>query len=145
MLRYPRYLLFVLVLGAALLIAGCGSGGGDATRVEVRAAEFSFAPATLTLSAGTPYRLLFRNSGSVLHDWTVAGIPAEGMSASGSGGHDMAGMSVPAGQAALHVSAEGGKSAELTFTPTQPGEYEYECTVTGHREAGMRGRLVVQG
>lgn len=140
----------LVILGAALT-AGCGSGAGsDPTRIEVRASEFSFAPATVTLIVGTPYRLVFRNDGKTLHDWTVPNIPVQGVAVRGAGGHDMGspsmgGMGMPADQAALHIATDGGKSSELTFTPTQAGEYEYECTVPGHRELGMRGRLVVQG
>ena len=38
----------------------------------------------------------------------------------------------------------GGGSGTLEFTPTEPGEYEYYCTVPGHKEAGMLGTLVVE-
>lgn len=143
--------LSALVIVGAALTAGCGSGAGNgATRIEVRASEFSFAPATVTLTAGTRYRLVFTNDGKTLHDWTVPNAPVQAVQERGAGSHDMGsmgmgGMGMPGGQAALHVAADGGKSSELSFTPTQAGEYEYQCTVPGHRELGMRGRLVVQG
>jgi uncharacterized cupredoxin-like copper-binding protein len=142
--------MLALAVGVAALTAACGSGGGgQARRIDVRASEFSFTPATVTLTAGTRYRLVFKNDGKTLHDWTISSIPAQDVAEQGSGGHDMGATTMgergmPAGNAMLHVSAEGGKSGELTFTPTQAGEYEYECTVPGHRELGMRGRLVVQ-
>jgi uncharacterized cupredoxin-like copper-binding protein len=31
----------------------------------------------------------------------------------------------------------------IEFTPSQPGEYEFFCSVPGHKEAGMRGTMVV--
>jgi uncharacterized cupredoxin-like copper-binding protein len=43
----------------------------------------------------------------------------------------------------LHVAAGPGQSATLDFTPSKPGTYEFWCTVPGHKEAGMRGTLVV--
>lgn len=36
-----------------------------------------------------------------------------------------------------------GKRASVTFTAAAGGVYAYICTVSGHRQAGMEGRLVV--
>ena len=38
---------------------------------------------------------------------------------------------------------EPGTTATVLFTPTQIGEYEFECTIPGHKEAGMVGRVTV--
>ncbi|MDA0302102.1 MAG: plastocyanin/azurin family copper-binding protein [Chloroflexi bacterium] len=43
----------------------------------------------------------------------------------------------------MHVAAEAGRVAEIEFTPTQAGTYVFYCTVPGHREAGMEGKLIV--
>ena len=56
-------------------------------------------------------------------------------------GHDMGGLSE---EPELHMAAAGGQSATLEFTPSKPGTYEFWCTVSGHKEAGMNGTLVVQ-
>lgn len=54
--------------------------------------------------------------------------------------HDIA---VPAFDAkSSHVLARG-SSTEITFRAGKPGEFEYYCTVPGHRLAGMRGKIVV--
>ena len=45
--------------------------------------------------------------------------------------------------ATLHVHALSDKQVTVTFTPTDPGTYEFYCTIPGHREAGMVGSLVV--
>jgi len=37
-----------------------------------------------------------------------------------------------------------GATSEITITIEEPGEYEYYCSVPGHREAGMVGKLIVQ-
>lgn len=140
--------LGTLALAGAILVSGCSSGdgvSGNATRIDVLAADFRFDPPDLTLKAGQQYSLLFKNAGSTLHDWTIDGIPSQTVAVNASGGHDMGSATMPAVAAQLHVAADAGKTDELTFTPTQPGEYEYSCTVPGHRELGMRGRLAVQG
>ncbi|MCH7860368.1 MAG: multicopper oxidase domain-containing protein, partial [Proteobacteria bacterium] len=36
-----------------------------------------------------------------------------------------------------------GTTASVIFTATEPGEYEFFCTIPGHKEAGMVGRLIV--
>lgn len=46
-------------------------------------------------------------------------------------------------EAVLHVHTGSGEQASVTFTPTEPGTYEFYCTVPGHREAGMIGQLTV--
>ncbi len=142
----------ILALGTlaflgTVLVAGCASsgtgGGGNPTRLEVQAKDFGFDPSVLTLKAGRQYTLMFKNAGSTLHDWTIAGIPSQVVAGNAAAGHDMGSTAMPAA-AELHVAADASKASELTFTPTQAGEYEYVCTVPGHRELGMRGRLVVQ-
>lgn len=57
------------------------------------------------------------------------------------GGHDMGHM---AETPDLHIAVKPGGTSTLTFTPTEPGEYEFNCSVTGHKEAGMVGKLIVK-
>jgi uncharacterized cupredoxin-like copper-binding protein len=43
----------------------------------------------------------------------------------------------------VHMSTMPGGSTTIKFTPQEAGEYEVFCTVEGHKEAGMIGKLVV--
>ena len=43
----------------------------------------------------------------------------------------------------VHVAAATGHVGNVTFTPTEAGEYEYYCTVAGHKVSGMVGKLTV--
>ncbi len=49
-----------------------------------------------------------------------------------------------ADQPKLHVVAAAESRGTLTFTPTKPGQYEFYCTVAGHKEAGIVGVLTVK-
>lgn len=44
----------------------------------------------------------------------------------------------------LHIAAEGDEHADLIFEAREPGEYVFYCSVTGHRENGMVGRIIVE-
>jgi uncharacterized cupredoxin-like copper-binding protein len=68
-------------------------------------------------------------------------IPVDGtVQTVGHGGHD---MGDEVGPLDLHVGAAANGSGTIEFTPSQPGTYEFFCTVAGHKEAGMVGSLVV--
>lgn len=151
-------ILLLTTLAAALFLAGCASndaarGRASAMQIRMDARDLSFEPGALTLTAGTAYELTLTNQGALLHDWTVESIPVRDVTEKGSGAHDMGQMPGMSGSSTangdpttrLHIAAQGGKTGSLRFTPTRAGEYEFWCTVPGHREAGMRGRLVVTG
>jgi nitrite reductase (NO-forming) len=53
--------------------------------------------------------------------------------------HDMAGM-----QTTMHAAIEAGQESTLEFKATQTGTYTFYCTIAGHREAGMTGKLIVK-
>ena len=133
----------ILVLAAlALALAACSSAAPASNTVQVvtlDATEFKFEPATIQVAAGRPVKVMFRNKGSVEHDWSIMKITVAGKQESG----DTHGMSNMAADPAVHVAAMNGQSGQLEFTPTEPGTYEFWCTVAGHKEAGMVGKLVV--
>lgn len=45
---------------------------------------------------------------------------------------------------AVMVDATPNGTSIVEFIPTQPGEYEFYCSIPGHREAGMVGKLIVE-
>jgi uncharacterized cupredoxin-like copper-binding protein len=137
-----RIVALVVPAGLAALAAGCGARAAPAASavaagtqvVQVRATEFGFAPDTIRVTAGVPVRLVLTNAGQIEHDLRVDRVPATGVRASARGhGHG--------GEVAAH--AEKGQQAWVEFTPTTPGTYDLTCTISGHKEAGMTGALVV--
>lgn len=83
--------------------------------------------------------MVLANQDSVEHDISVTHIAVKVHQAGHGGGHGTGGKGP-----ALHVHAEAGTSEAVEFTPTEAGTYEFYCTVSGHKEAGMIGRLVVK-
>jgi uncharacterized cupredoxin-like copper-binding protein len=107
-----------LLTGCRLVARGAPSGP---QQVTVQASEFSFSPANLTVKANQAVQVTLRNSGSVVHDWTVQGL-----------------------EPPVHVQAQPGQSASGQFTFNRAGTFRIICVEPGHEAAGMVGQLIVQ-
>ncbi|MEX0587507.1 MAG: cupredoxin domain-containing protein [Patescibacteria group bacterium] len=95
--------------------------GEEVTEVAVTGDSYKFTPSTITVPAGGKIRLTFTNAASVAHDLIISDL---GISTSLLGPGD---------------------SQTLEFTaPSQPGSFEFICSVAGHEDLGMRGTLVVE-
>lgn len=92
---------------------------GGAESVEVDMVDIAFDPTEITIPANTDVTLNLVNRGAAVHNFT---IESQGISSG-----DYA----------------AGQSGTLVIN-LPPGEYEYVCTIPGHREAGMVGTLIVQ-
>jgi uncharacterized cupredoxin-like copper-binding protein len=135
--------LFVLALVLTFTLAACGgaAAGPSSTApktITLNMTEFQFQPAEITANVGQPIKLVMKNNGTVLHDFVSTDAMAEVM-AEQSAMHDMAEM-----ETAMHAAVEPGQQSTLEFKATQPGTYTFSCTVPGHKEAGMVGKLIVK-
>jgi plastocyanin len=129
----------MLAAASVVVLAACGDGdagtdaGGspiftpatdvpdDAHTLHVRAGDFFFDPAGVTVPAGLPVALTLQNFGQVEHDWLAL---AEG---------DRAIVDA-------YVYADAGETTTGMFT-LEAGTYTVICTIDGHREAGMEGTV----
>jgi plastocyanin len=127
MLSHPsinRLMLPAALSAAMLLSAACGqaqpttAGGGSATEVRLATSEWKFAPDTLKVPVGKPVTLVLENKGMIEHD-------------------------VKADVLGVHVHANPRQTSRQTLTFDKPGTYDYECSIPGHKEAGMKGKIVV--
>lgn len=111
------------ILAIVLAFSGCvfdrdEDEGGTVTRVDVAASDFSFDPTTILLDTGTTAEIVFSNTGSVLHSFTVPDFEVE-------------------------VEAEGGENQTLTFAVAEdPGSYEFFCK---YHPNEMTGSISVGG
>ncbi len=164
----------LLAVAIIALIAACGgssSGSDDATShseggqvenvgdelvITMRTEDFRFAPETITVKVGETVRLRLDNHDPVLHDYTAdeaefivldadgaVHVDHEDEAAVAGDGHE----TDPAAQVSLvplHIAAEGYEHAELVFQATEADVYEFYCSVPGHREAGMVGKIIIE-
>lgn len=106
--------------GLALILAACSGGGTAASggAAVITLTEFKYAPVDLQAKAGQPLKLTVKNGGVVEHDFTIDRI-------------------------GLKVLVQPGHSAEREIKALEPGTYEIYCSIPGHKDAGMRGKLIV--
>lgn len=140
--------LFVMSLLLLLLAVGCASGEDEAgvQEVELTASDIAYDRTQLEVVAGRPVRLTMHNEGVLEHDFSIMDIhmsEAPHSAEEGSEEH-MMDMEHMGEEPELHAAVMPGMDNILEFTPEEAGEYEYFCTVPGHKEAGMHGTLIVR-
>lgn len=98
--------------------AGDGASAASAAPIEVDMHDIYFDPTEITVSADTPTELHFVNQGAAVHDFTIDALE-------------------------IHVTLNPGEEGSVTVN-APAGEYEYYCSVPGHKDAGMVGTLTVR-
>ena len=138
--------VFLILLLIGLPLVACAGGEAEAAEQTVRliARDIEYDTEVLEVTAGAPVHLTLANEGALDHDFSIEHIPLAGEAvAEHEEEMDEHEMSMEEEDLALHLSAAAGESETITFTPSEPGEYEFFCTVPGHGEAGMAGTLIV--
>lgn len=88
--------------------------------VRVTVNEWAFTPQQIQIPAGQPVTLVLDNRGALEHD-----------------------LSIPALNVKLLAPA--GRTASTTITGAKEGQYDVLCSLPGHRELGMQGKLAAGG
>ena len=109
----------------------------------VRMTNFAYAPDVLEASVGEVVEIAIQNVEAVLHDFTVDKIDADFHISylEGTGEHAH-GMGHP--DADIHFVLSEPGTGVVHIKVHEPGEYIFYCTVPGHRELGMEGKLIVR-
>jgi uncharacterized cupredoxin-like copper-binding protein len=108
------------VAGLVVLVAAAVYAGVAAQKVTVVAKEFSYTPSRITVKAGQPVQVVLDNKGVLEHDFVLDRFRVK------------------------MGAIQPGKTGTVTFTPNAKGTFEFYCSIPGHKEAGMKGTLVVQ-
>lgn len=121
--------LFSLLTIFVLLLAACGGSGGSeapsgpppAKDVTLEGPnELKFIPDEITAQVGQQINITLNNTGALEHNFLWADTEEE------------------------VINTKGGESASTSRTFDTAGEYDFFCTVPGHKEAGMIGKVVVK-
>ncbi len=111
----------VLTGMSMMVVVACGPAAPESTAIQVAMGDdFRFQPALITAKVNQPVELEITSTGALEHNFVSEGL---GVTSS---------------------NVQGGQSETLTFTPGTAGEFEFYCTIAGHREAGMVGTIVVE-
>jgi uncharacterized cupredoxin-like copper-binding protein len=99
-----------------------------------------FTPAEVKVKQGETVRFVVKNNGKAMHEMVIGTLEelkvhGEMMKKHPTMEHDEPYMA--------HVAP--GKREEIVWTFTKPGEFHFGCLVPGHFDAGMIGRIIVDG
>ena len=111
-------LIVAVGLGAAYACSPAAPVPRASAELSVTATEFAFDQPTLRVEPGQRVHLSLHNQGVIEHNLRVDGSPAV-------------------------LDAKPGQTARADVTFDQPGTYEFFCSIPGHKEAGMKGQVIV--
>ena len=124
-------------IAASAILAGCAllgpMHGGDPSlvpttspspeasfaSVSIETRDLSFQPDTLEIPASGTTEIIVHNAGRVVHNFTIDAL-------------------------GVQVVVSPGGTGEATIVAPAPGVYQFYCSVSGHKEAGMVGTLTVR-
>src|SRR5215212_213425 len=100
--------------------------------VAIKETDFKLSPSTLTLSKPGTYAFKVEDDGSSQHSLEI-----EGEGVKSEGGED------EGGEVELEQDLSPGQSGVLMVSFQKSGTYEMYCPVDGHKQFGMKGKVVV--
>ncbi len=115
----------VLLVASACAPSAAPSAGAALPAEQVTLTgtdDFRFRPSTVSVKAGQPLEVTFKNGGEILHDFTA-----------------QQGLAKP-----VTILEQGGQSGSATITYDKPGTYKFFCSQPGHDQLGMHGTITVQ-
>ena len=124
--RTPMLLVFLMVFGMFVApsifanenVIDTTGWDDEVIELEVRSSGLRFLPAEIRVKAGSTVRVTYVNGGG-RHDWVLDEFDA----------------------ATAIIGAR--QSETVEFVADKVGEFEYYCSVPGHRQSGMVGRFIV--
>lgn len=91
----------------------------EIVEIEMEAGGYYYTPNTIRVQEGQTVRITM-NAVDMMHDFVIDELDVQS-----------------------EIIREGEKTV-IVFTPDQAGEFEFYCSVNGHRAAGMVGTLIVE-
>jgi uncharacterized cupredoxin-like copper-binding protein len=135
-----RYLIKKFSLGGIVLLLGfllaaCTSKDSPTTSLDVAMTDFAYTPNAYLVPASKQITLNLQNNGAVTHQFII-------MKYGTNVGTDFGPEDKP--NIYWQIELVAGEGGSYAFTaPSQPGENQVVCGVSGHFMAGMAGKLTV--
>lgn len=133
--------LMAMVLTAS---AACGesaqadpANGTPDVVIDISIKNLRFAPSTVDVPAGKTVRINVTNQDATEHDLLVQGLHIEKVGEA-TGAHH---AGATPDMLVVHVTASGNGS--ITFHTDEKGTFAFYCTIPGHKDAGMVGKMTV--
>jgi uncharacterized cupredoxin-like copper-binding protein len=98
-----------------------------------------FTPDHLDVKKGEQVHFIIENKGSLKHEFTLASVQDNDKHAKLMQKYPDMEHDDPNAK-----SVDAGKSAEILWRFGKTGTFEFACLIPGHREAGMRGAVIVK-
>ncbi|MFA7248054.1 MAG: plastocyanin/azurin family copper-binding protein [Dehalococcoidia bacterium] len=125
----------------AIVLAGCSGGGssapagdGSSSAVTLQMQDIKYDKTALTATKGQTLTITLNNTGALDHDFTIDKIE---------GAAKFDGKDPKADNVAIKALLKAKASGKLEITPAAAGTYDFYCSVPGHKDAGMKGKLTV--
>jgi plastocyanin len=106
-----------ILMPLALLAAACSSTP-EPLELTIIATDIAYDTSSISAQVGQAVNIDFVNNGALEHNFLIDAFGLDNLLVSG-------------------------ENASISFTPQEPGTYEFYCNVAGHLEAGMKGSLTV--
>jgi len=112
--------IFVLIPGPLSLMGNDGNVylAKQEEVVQMKAFSMGFNPTVIKIKSGGYFDINISNT-DIIHSFDID-------------------------EMGIHQTLEGGESKKIRINAMEPGVYEYYCSIPGHREAGMKGALIVE-
>lgn len=119
-----RSMVFASLAVLAVSLPACGeaeaNSATDGPRVIVDMSDYRFTPTVIEAPADARFTIEVRNVGKIEHDLTIEALR-------------------------FKVTVKSGRSATRVLGPFPRGaRYDVLCSILGHKEMGMVGRLIVR-
>ncbi|MET3698470.1 copper binding plastocyanin/azurin family protein [Bacillus oleivorans] len=112
------------------------TGQVNTLSISVKKQSFVYTPSTLKIKEGQQVSFVLVNSDDIEHDLQIESIPIQYNS-------DSIHHSSHQSDADIHLHAKANSESQINFIPVAKGTYEFYCSVPGHKENGMVGKLIV--
>jgi len=92
----------------------------SSNEIVLTAKDFSITPSKINVKKGDKLRITFKNDGLFAHNLVINGL----------------GVKID--------SVKSGEESSVEILVTKTGDFQFECTVDGHKDLGMQGTITVE-